>query len=116
MDIRFKRLNELPSQELIKTGTFYWIGDKVWFATAPGNVVLLSNEVGQDLLDRLAGIEGRLENIDELFGSDGIDFNEFITRDEVDRLFREWSPDMNLDDSDYDNIAERVKLTWQIIK
>ena len=53
-----------------------------------------------------------LEKIDELSGSD---FGDFVTRDEVVEMLRDWSPDVELDDSDYEAIAEKVKLTWQII-
>lgn len=53
-----------------------------------------------------------LEKIDELSGSD---FGDFVTRDDVIEMMRDWSPDVELDDSDYEAIAEKVKLTWQII-
>lgn len=109
INVKFKKVSVLPGSPV--PGTFYWFGEQVWFATATG-LVLLSNEVGQDLLDRLSAIE---ERMDDIFGSEGIDLNLFVTREEVEEMLRDITPDVELDDSDYDIIAEKVNLTWQVI-
>jgi len=146
VDVKFKKLPSLPSN--LKPGTFYWIGEQVWFATDSG-VVLLSNELGQELLDRLEGIEKSIEDINDIFGSEGIDltpyitddvlserleeirneilskiedlsgsdFENLVTRDELDNYIRrdEYVPGIvELEDSDYEEIAEHI-LTWETI-
>jgi len=74
----------------------------------------LSPYITDEILNgRLEALKNEiLEKIDELSGSD---FGDFVTRDEVVEMLKDWSPDVELDDSDYEAIAEKVKLTWQII-
>lgn len=53
-----------------------------------------------------------MSRIEDLTSSD---FEDFVTRDEVQEMLEGITPDVELDDSDYEAIAEKVKLTWQII-
>jgi hypothetical protein len=68
------------------------------------------------LSDRLESLKNEiLETIEGLSNSD---LDDFVRRDELDDYLRkdDYVPGIaELDDSDYDAIAERVKLTWQII-
>ena len=74
----------------------------------------LSPYITDEILNgRLESLKNELlERINELSGSD---FGDFVTRDEVVDMLKDWSPDVEIDDSDYEAIAEKVKLTWQII-
>ena len=74
----------------------------------------LSQYITDEILNgRLESLKNELlERINELSGSD---FGDFVTRDEVVDMLKDWSPDVEIDDSDYEAIAEKVKLTWQII-
>lgn len=84
VDVKFKKLQVLPDSPV--PGTFYWIGEKVWFATESGPV-LLSNEVSGDLLERLEHIEEDIKDINDILGSEGIDLSPYVTNDDlVERL------------------------------
>lgn len=121
-------------------------GNKIWFSpdNNPDHMVLLSNEVSEDLIGRLEGDEANIERIQEqlseisdrivALGGDvgliqetleNLDLNSFVTQstlddyvtdDELEDRLRDISSDVELDDSDYDIIAAKVKFTWQIIK
>ena len=91
-----------------------------------------------EIENSLAGIEERLDEIDltpyitntvlndrleslkeEILSEIGeSDFDDFVRREELEQYLPrdEYHPYVvDLGDSDYDEIAERVKLTWQII-
>ena len=80
----------------------------------------LSPYITNDVLgERLESLKNELlERINEISGSD---FGDFITRDEVEEMLRDWSPDVDLGDSDWDRINEKITekvnektldLTW----
>lgn len=84
LDVKFKKLQGLPDS--LVPGTFYWIGEKVWFATEQGPV-LLSNEVSGDLLERLTRIEKNIRDINDILGSEEIDLSPYVTDTDLsDRL------------------------------
>ena len=143
-DVKFKKFPALPDPPV--PGTFYWIGREVWFATDDSAVLLsnkvsedlverlerIEEEVGDineilgsdgsfvtedDLTRRLEEIrEDILSRIGDLTSSD---FGDFVTRDELDDYLKkeDYHPYVvDLGDSDYDEIAERVNLRWSVIK
>ena len=141
--VKFKKLQNLPAT--LVPGTFYWIGTKVWFATERGGVLLSNEVSAdlleriahiEDSIEDINDILGsdssfvtddvlreKLEEIKEDIQSrigdlTSSDFEGFVSRDELEDYLKkeDYHPYVvDLGDSDYDEIAERVKLTWQII-
>ena len=122
-------------------------GPQIWFAygTSPDKMVCLNEKFnGSSLEERISNIEERLDGIDErpyitddvlsekleslknellerINELSGSDFGDFVTRDEVEDMLRDWSPDVEIGDSDWDHIDELITekvnektfdLTW----
>lgn len=140
MEFQFLKRPDGNKPSSAKPGCFYWIGTQIWFSldTDPEHMVLLSNEVSAELIERIENIEDvifgsevsyvtddilddKLEELrndilsrfDEIIGSD---FGDFITREEVEQMIDNIRPVVDLGDSDYEEIAKRLNnLTWEII-
>lgn len=91
--VQFRYRKSIPTDPV--KGSFYWVDleDKIqiWFSPdgIAENLVLLSNEVDQSIVSRIAAVEGNIDAIQEIL--DNIDLNQ-----------------LELTDSDYDIIVERV--------
>ena len=138
INIEFRHRRNKPSSPT--EGYFYWVetddNNQIWFAPDgnPDNMVLLSNEVSNEIISRIENAEGNISSIQEILNQvredlSGVDsdidsINErlddieesiggFATKEDLENI------DVDLTDSDYDIIAEKVnesfKLTWKEI-
>lgn len=91
--VQFKYRRSKPVNPV--KGSFYWVdlGNKaqIWFSPdgIADNLILLSNEVDDSIVSRIEAAEGNIEEIQRIL--DTIDLSH-----------------LDLTDSDYDIIAERV--------
>ena len=91
--VQFRYRKSKPTDPV--KGSFYWVEleDKIqiWFSPdgTEENLILLSNEVDESIVSRIAEAEGNIEAIQEIL--DTIDLSH-----------------LELTDSDYDIIVERV--------
>ena len=119
-------------------GAFYWVDvvndePQMWFAPTDNqdDMILLNNkEIGgerfAELVSRVEAAEGSIEEIqerisnlkDEILGELDLSsyLEDYVTKEELE----DFHPDVELTDSDYDRIAEKVnektfKLTWKAI-
>jgi hypothetical protein len=119
-------------------GAFYWVDvvndePQMWFAPTDNqdDMILLNNkEIGgerfAELVSRVEAAEGSIEEIqerisnlkDEILGELDLSsyLEDYVTKEELE----DYHPDVELTDSDYDRIAEKVnektfKLTWKAI-
>lgn len=121
----------MPSHPI--AGYFYWVDivgeePQVWFAPTDEteDMVLLNDKgVNKDKIDELVelvtGVNSDIEDIndrlntlkDEILGE--LDLSAYATKDWVES--KGYLTEIELDDSDYDEIADRVnfKLTWTVI-
>ena len=133
INIDFKHRLGKPSSPI--AGWFYWVEreeDKpqIWFAinTNPDDMILLSDEVGESLKQRLEEAEGNIEGLQETLAGikqeilDEIEDKGYLTTEDLEGYAKlDDIPDgVELTDSDYDAIAERVNektftLKWKEI-
>lgn len=119
-------------------GAFYWVDvvndePQMWFAPTDNqdDMILLNNkEIGgerfAELVSRVEAAEGSIEEIqerisnlkNEILGELDLSsyLEDYVTKEELE----DFHPDVELTDSDYDRIAEKVndktfKLTWKAI-
>ena len=135
MEVKFKYRSQYPL--VVEAGYFYWVDeqeDKIYFAPTndPDDMILLNEKFDESLLEELRneitgigseveGIEDRLSTIkDEILSQ--IDLTPYLTEDDLDGYVKDSDlddyikkGDIELEDSDYEIIAEKVKLTWKVI-
>ena len=110
--VQFRYRKSIPTDPV--KGSFYWVDleDKIqiWFSPdgISENLVLLSNEVDESIISRIAEAEGHIETINEILN--GLNISEFIKLDDLAEYAKISDiPDLiELTDSDYDIIVERV--------
>ena len=110
--VQFRYRKSIPTDPV--KGSFYWVDleDKIqiWFSPdgISENLVLLSNEVDESIISRIAEAEGNIETINEILN--GLNISEFIKLDDLAEYAKISDiPDLiELTDSDYDIIVERV--------
>ena len=105
-ELSFKHRSTYPVN--FKVGTFYWIdkqdgSSELWFGSSNG-LIRLDNHFDKSELDeivsRLQGLEGDIENIQEILGK--IDLNDFLTSSDLEEI-----------NDKIDKVND--KLTWKII-
>lgn len=124
--VQFRYRKSIPTNPV--KGSFYWVEleDKIqiWFSPdgIAENLILLSNEVDESIISRIAAAEGNIDAINDILG--GIDLSEYVKFGDLSEYAKiEDIPDfVELTDSDYDIIAEKVNekivppLKWIVIQ
>ena len=124
--VKFVKRKSIPID--IIPGTFYWVeneGDKIqlWFTSESNGLILLN----EDITEKIAEVEGDIEAIQGIL--EGIDLSSYltdsdlegyVTMTELDERLEQIADNIELTDSDYDAIAERIgggdiDLTWREI-
>lgn len=112
VNIKFRHRLGKPSNPV--EGWFYWVErendtSQIWYAvnTNPDDMLLLSDEVGEGLKQRLEEAEGNVEQMQEIL--DEIVSKNYLTQDDLEGYAKiEDVHDIELTEEDYDAIAEKV--------
>jgi len=135
MEVKFKYRLQYPSE--VKAGYFYWVHtqeDNIYFAPTdnPDDMILLNEKFDESLLEELrneiTGVGSEIESIEDRLSTikneilSQIDLTPYLTEDDLDGYVKDSDlndyikkGDIELEDSDYEIIAEKVKLTWKVI-
>jgi len=135
MEVKFKYRLQYPSE--VKAGYFYWVHtqeDNIYFAPTdnPEDMILLNEKFDESLLEELrneiTGVGSEIESIEDRLSTikneilSQIDLTPYLTEDDLDGYVKDSDlndyikkGDIELEDSDYEIIAEKVKLTWKVI-